>query len=287
MGSATRSTGTAIGRLSAPLRRAGRQAGTATRPVMVVSPHLDDAVLSAWGLMARSPGALVLNVFCAAPQPAQRTDWDRRCGFDDSDQAVRTRLAEDRRALSGLPVEREQLGLIEGQYLIGDRSPDDARMLVDRIAIWVEEAGRDGLIALPAGAGWTPRSLWARLSRTRWLLPAIPPNPDHLFVRDAVLGALPRLGQVEIWLYEELPYRWGARGEHAVRTLAAERGLGVQRRELSVTPGAKAAMAGAYASQIPHLRGRRWQPLLNEPTGVPRRERYWRLAPVTRASVRS
>lgn len=252
---------------------------TPARPVMVVSPHLDDAILSAWGLMARSPGALVLNVFCSAPEPVQRTVWDRTCGFDDSDHAVRSRLFEDRRALSGLPVEREQLGLIEGQYLLSDRPQADADALIARIAGWCDESGGDALIALPAGAGWTGHSLWSRLSRTRWLLPAIPPHPDHIFVRDAVLDALPDLRDAEIWLYEELPYRWGARGDRAVSELARQRGLRAERRDLSVARGAKATAAGAYASQVPALRGRRWQRLMNEPQGVPARERYWRLTP--------
>ena len=246
---------------------------------MVVSPHLDDAVLSAWGLLARSPDAIVLNVFCAPPEPARRTDWDRRCGFADSDEAVAARLTEDRRALAGLPVEREQLGLVEGQYLPAGRLPSDRAALVDRVVAWRDAVGPGALIAIPAGAGWNGRTLWSRLSRQRWILPAIAPHPDHLFVRDAVLDALPILGDAEIWLYEELPYRWGGRGDAAVAALAQTRDLAAERVELTVARGAKATAVGAYGSQIAGLRGRRWQPLLDDPRGVPARERYWRLAP--------
>lgn len=252
-------------------------ARAATTPVMVVSPHLDDAMLSAWGLLARSPGAMVLNVFCGPPRPAQRTSWDRTCGFADSNEAVATRLMEDRKALSGLPVSREQLGLLEGQYLVGDRSAEDVQILLERLTRWRNEVGEDALIALPAGAGWTGHSIWARASRIRWILPAIAPHPDHLFVRDAVLDVLPALGDARIWLYEELPYRWGGRADRAVYELARDRGLKAHRRELSVARGPKSAACAAYSSQIPHLRGRRWQRLPDDPDGLPGKERYWEL----------
>ena len=244
------------------------------RPILVVSPHLDDAALSAWSLINNGPSVSVLNVFCAPPEPVRHTEWDRRCGFADSDAAVAARREEDRRALAPVPASVVHLELVEGQYLRGPRSAEDRQAIVGAVRAWCADTG--GILALPAGAGWTGHNLWARLSRIRWLLPALPPNPDHIFVRDLLLDAR---GDGAVWLYEELPYLWSRRADDAVARVADQRRARALPRSFAVDRRAKAAAVGEYRSQVPGLRGRRWMRRIDDPRGLPRFERYWELTP--------
>ena len=53
--------------------------------MLVISPHLDDAVLSCGALLAAHRGAVVATVFAGVPRdPRQRTEWDARSGVADA-----------------------------------------------------------------------------------------------------------------------------------------------------------------------------------------------------------
>jgi len=75
--------------------------------VVVVSPHLDDAVLSLGATMAHAveAGATVevLTVFAYGPTSnAPTDDWDRKSGFVTEGEAARERRIEDRHACAVL-----------------------------------------------------------------------------------------------------------------------------------------------------------------------------------------
>jgi LmbE family N-acetylglucosaminyl deacetylase len=77
--------------------------------VVVVSPHLDDAVLSLGATMAHAveSGARVevLTVFGCEPASSAPTDeWDRKSGFTTEGDAAKQRRNEDRQACSILGV---------------------------------------------------------------------------------------------------------------------------------------------------------------------------------------
>lgn len=60
--------------------------------ILIVSPHLDDAVFSCGELMAQHAGAIVVTVFSAAPPAFNHlTAWDATCGFQTTAQAVASR----------------------------------------------------------------------------------------------------------------------------------------------------------------------------------------------------
>ena len=48
---------------------------------VVLSPHLDDAVLSVGRFLAASPGTVVITVFAGIPGGLGLTRYDRSCGF--------------------------------------------------------------------------------------------------------------------------------------------------------------------------------------------------------------
>ena len=75
------------------LRFAGR--------VVVVSPHLDDAVMSLGATIAKAVQSgtriEVLTVFAYKPSSSEPAGpWDTRCGYETEGQAADSRRAEDR-----------------------------------------------------------------------------------------------------------------------------------------------------------------------------------------------
>jgi LmbE family N-acetylglucosaminyl deacetylase len=77
--------------------------------LVVISPHLDDAVLSLGATLAHAveTGASVevLTVFACAPgSDASTDDWDRKSGFATEGEAAQQRRIEDRTACSILGV---------------------------------------------------------------------------------------------------------------------------------------------------------------------------------------
>jgi LmbE family N-acetylglucosaminyl deacetylase len=90
-------------------------------PVVVVSPHLDDAVLSLGAAMAR-PARLgadwtVVTVFAGDPDSTDRAGpYDRRCGFLSAADAAIVRRREDERACAILGVRPVWLPFSDIQY---------------------------------------------------------------------------------------------------------------------------------------------------------------------------
>ncbi len=85
--------------------------------LIVVTPHLGDAVLGCGELIGSQPGALVITVFAGIPADAYVVSaWDSACGFASPQQAVTTRRREDRAALDQLDAEPCWLGCRDSQY---------------------------------------------------------------------------------------------------------------------------------------------------------------------------
>jgi LmbE family N-acetylglucosaminyl deacetylase len=136
--------------------------------VLVLSPHLDDAVLSAWCDLR---GAVVANLCTAVPPRGVVGDFDRTKGAVDGAAFMAARLEEDSAALALADVgSRIELGFLDAQYRDRPLDPDAIRAALP-------PAER---ILAPAGLGG---------------------HPDHVSARDAALatGAM-------VTLYADLPY---------------------------------------------------------------------------------
>jgi LmbE family N-acetylglucosaminyl deacetylase len=243
-------------------------------PLLIVSPHPDDAVLSCWALLSRSEPVDVFDVFAGSPQPPQQGTWDRRCGFADSAESSRARKQEELRALDGTPHRVRFLELVNVDYVDGRRDPADAGVIAAEVREWLSR-NDGGTVALPAGAGWTMSRLRRGLGEHVWWRfigerPGPPRQPDHVFARDAGLEAVAGT-RAPVILYEETPYLWGARADRAVASL----GRPAEPLELPVDRAEKARRIAAYTSQIEHIsppQGR-----LDDPAVLPAGERYWLL----------
>jgi LmbE family N-acetylglucosaminyl deacetylase len=141
---------------------------------VVVSTHLDDAVLSVFSVLG--PGTTVVTVFAGFPPAGALTEWDRLTGATDSRDCVAERRIEDAAAIARTGAEAVHLDFADEQYV-------DMGLMPAPVPADVADALRpyvgDGEVYVPAGIG----------------------NKDHVRVRDAVLPVWP--GAV---LYADLPY---------------------------------------------------------------------------------
>jgi LmbE family N-acetylglucosaminyl deacetylase len=145
---------------------------------VILSPHLDDAILSCWHTLAATGEVAVINVFAAIPAPDQPLSWwDRITSASNSAARMRERLAEDQRALALAGRQAVNLEFLDDQYRDGSQSLEQ---IVDALRHCLAPA--TGILA-PAGIG---------------------EHPDHLLVRAAAITL--RHDGHTVALYAELPH---------------------------------------------------------------------------------
>ena len=158
--------------------------------VFVVSPHLDDAVLSLGASIAwASRSALrvtVLTVFAGDPKSrAHAGGWDRRAGFATEGEAAMARRLEDQEACRVLGAQASWLSFSEADY-VGIRDEEE---------VWSAVSG-------------------AVADASAVLVPGFPlTNPDHAWLSKLLIER--GLPGRQIGLYAEQPYRHWVRGERA------------------------------------------------------------------------
>jgi LmbE family N-acetylglucosaminyl deacetylase len=84
---------------------------------VILSPHLDDAVLSCWHVLTQPGEVGVITVFAGVPTALTTPAWwDRYTGASDSGERVRERVEEDRSALALAGRTAVNLGFLDEQY---------------------------------------------------------------------------------------------------------------------------------------------------------------------------
>lgn len=218
----------------------------------------------------------IVTVFAGEPEQPQQGFWDALCGFASSAESVPARRREDETAFAEGPHRLRFLDLPDIQYLT-ERPRAHAEAIAETLRSWAG-ANEGGTVAIPAGAGWRPgplRELPERLHLGRLIRsPGPRPQPDHLFVRDAVIAANVA---ATILLYEELPYLWGGRADPALEDVSERFGVRAEPLVLTVDREQKAARIAHYGSQLPHL-GAPGHGRIDDPASLPGVERYWALS---------
>lgn len=193
--------------------------------VAIVSPHLDDAVLSAWLVLDHAPRARVISCFAGTPPSNVSGTWDTATKFASSEQAVAARRQEDVTALALTDSQAVHLDLLDEQYRDGQDPP--ARELIELLRMHLADAEE---VWLPAGLG---------------------NHTDHLAARDAALAATAMTNQ-RVLVYADLPYAgqpaWPTDVTHTVRDRMCNRLAGALKRP---TPEARwrSTLATAGLSQ--------------------------------------
>ncbi|MCE8428063.1 MAG: PIG-L family deacetylase [Candidatus Methanoperedens sp.] len=203
----------------------------AGRRWLVVSPHLDDGVLSLGAFIARHVGeggeVTVLTVLAGRPDAGGPAGaWDAASGFDSEAEAAIARRWEDRNACADMGATVEHIEGADEQY-VRDRDSAPVVGVVRAMAHTYDEI----------------------------LLPGFPlANDDHLWVADTVGGLLVSEG-VGFRLYAEEPYT--ADGA-PVRQPSWAHDLSRERRWSVLRPTAqeqirKVRAVARYRSQLPLL----------------------------------
>lgn len=145
----------------------------------IISPHLDDAVFSAWHLIDQ-PTTRVLTIFAGIPGSDAVHWWDRLSGFRSGRQAMTIRRQENSAALNKAGADVLNLNYLDRPY--ADRPPDINQITEDIIA----RTAADDDFAVNAGIGH----------------PFI--HPDHVAARLVGLALQQRGRQVSFYL--DTPY---------------------------------------------------------------------------------
>ncbi len=243
-------------------------------PVLALSPHLDDAVLSCGGLLrvaGRGVPVVVASVFTDSGPPPYPLMARRICaatGEPDPARLQANRKAEDTEVLAALGAQLVHLGLPEAPFrrsgrrlgpsatyptfrfdaLRGRVSRWDAAVCDEVAATLADllERHRPGLVLAPLGIGG---------------------HVDHVIVRDAVAAIADSSDKsCHTWYYSDFPYLLRAKADP--RFVAANRltaSSWMQEREAAVE------LIRGYRSQVP---------VLFPGSRIPRTpEQYWRSAP--------
>jgi LmbE family N-acetylglucosaminyl deacetylase len=170
-------------------------------PAVVLSPHLDDAVLNCWSVLSGDGAAEVVNVFTRPPRPGSITQYDRICGARDSAAHMHRRLAEDEEALGLAGRSPINLPFLDRQYRRWRRSPS----LTEMDTALSRTVPRVSTLYAPAALGFEPQ-------------------PDHALVRRLALQATQGIA---VFLYADLPYACAFGWPHWVSGARAEPHLDV------------------------------------------------------------
>jgi LmbE family N-acetylglucosaminyl deacetylase len=144
--------------------------------LVVISPHLDDAVFSCGALLAERE-CRVFTICAGIPAETVAPGiFDAAAGLASAADAIRARRAEDDCAAEVLGMEVVHLDALEDQYR-ADTPPTIAEAVTEALMGLDEH----DIVLAPLGLR----------------------HPDHVRVAKAVRAQAP----AQTWLYEELPYR--------------------------------------------------------------------------------
>ncbi len=153
--------------------------------LLVISPHLDDVVLSCGALLLAHPGAVVTTLFAASP-PAYSdplNEHDTACGFQPGDDTMAIRRAEDEHALRALEATPRWLRWCQNSHVERTdplAAPDGA---VDAIVAVIDDV-RPSCVVAPLGLS----------------------HVDHQACHASALAAFETRGSLPWLWYSDLPY---------------------------------------------------------------------------------
>lgn len=151
---------------------------------VILSPHYDDAVFSLAatirGWVVQGDSVTVVTVFAGVPSQPLVQDWDLKCGFRDSSEAMAARWAENQAAAKLLGFTAVDLDLLEEQYRSGE-------MLKPVLTQYLD--------SLPEAHVYCPLAVSGACV-----------HADHVLTRLAFASWLERTRWRNAFLYEDQPY---------------------------------------------------------------------------------
>lgn len=152
---------------------------------LLISPHFDDAVLSAGQYMAGMKTRCdVLTVFSEIPKGSKDfvTPYDKSCGFKTSEDAMIIRRMEDEEALAILGANSIHLGCLDSQYDGGS----DKHFILAALRNFIDLHGKEyDVVLAPLGLR----------------------HPDHVAVSWAANTIFGTRNDFQFYMWEDLPHR--------------------------------------------------------------------------------
>jgi hypothetical protein len=148
-------------------------------PLLLLSPHWDDAVFNCWSLLTSEREVRVINVFAGIPPGGAPRRWDRICGASEASSHARRRTTEDAQALLRTGRTPVNVPLLDAEYR--EPGPDPSLDDLDRAVRDSTAAGSE--VYAPAALGT---------------------NVDHRLVRRYARGL--HAQGMPVHLYADVPY---------------------------------------------------------------------------------
>ena len=221
--------------------------------MLVISPHLDDAVLSCGQLIQSRRGSTIMTILAGFPQ-GMHTGWSgQTTGLPVARDANLKRREEDQRASGSLGAQTIWIDIPAQEYGPAASPTERLRNIQEAVATAVATSEAHAVF-IPLGVT----------------------HPDHIVVSDAALLAI-FASNLESYIYMEMPYGQARPGE-------VRRRLRHVGRKFKIDPLApftgdlqtKTEAVNAYFSQVEALRqgfGRRFNRIFTDS------EKYWRVRP--------
>ena len=152
------------------------------QPIVVISTHLDDAVLSCAQLINATSDVTVVTVLAGAPEEFHEGYNSQTTGESFAPHAMKIRRDEDARAMSMLSADYVWLDLLENDYLGSHPRSNDTQEIREALSHVLNER--------------RPRTVLSPLGLF---------HPDHLAVSNACLE-LATQSEFEWYLYLDMPY---------------------------------------------------------------------------------
>jgi LmbE family N-acetylglucosaminyl deacetylase len=215
----------------------GAASGDSAAGAVVVSAHLDDAVLSCYSVL--SPGVVVVTVLAGFPPAGTLGTWDAAGGATDSAQRIGERRSEDRNALERSGAAPVHLEFPDREYVgLGVCPQPTSQSLTASLRNYLMDAT---VVFAPAAVSTNSANPLRRLRRRG--------RSDHRLVRDAVLAIRP-----DATLYADLPYALSPDRGFVLPKELDRAGRTERRRELDATLVAeKLESVRCYATQLDQL----------------------------------
>jgi LmbE family N-acetylglucosaminyl deacetylase len=222
-------------------------------PVLVISPHLDDAVLSCGQLIGMCERTTIATVLAGFPAGVHGGWSGRTTGLPIAREANSRRREEDLLASHRLGARSVWFDILAQEYCPSPPPFERLARIHEAVATAIATTGAR-TVCLPLGVT----------------------HPDHVAVSDAVIQVA-LSSKLTFFVYMDMPYGQ-ARPDHVKRRLRnMRRHVGIDDATLLVGDlQAKQEAIDAYASQVVELHrgfGRYFDRLLTEP------EQYWRIHP--------
>lgn len=220
-------------------------------PLLVISPHLDDAVIACGRTLAAHPGSVVVTVFTGSRKSfGTVTEWDALCGFEAGQDVMAVRRSEDSVALRRLRSRSRWMDALDTSY---------------RLLEGVDEQGLTDAVASEIGS----------IGPSAVLIPLGIYHPDHILASEISLAAMERAGRRRWLMYGDV---YDRSMPHLARRRLDELELRFEMSPVRLPLGSRSARLraiAAYRSQRAGLGG--FRRVVRSRWSAP--ERLWACAP--------